>query len=153
MTSAARSARPTPAIPATAARTPSGPPPAEAGPLPTPSWATLAGPEREPWRPTSVVLELVPEDLAHCLVELHRLVSRALLDGPSKIIVDVSRLDCLSSTTMTALLWAHRRCRTRGASVLVRNPTPRSMELLIRTGVWHVLDVELGAPVRRAGAR
>jgi anti-anti-sigma regulatory factor len=64
-------------------------------------------------------------------------------------VVDASQVACLTSTTITALLWAQRRCRARGGAVVVRNPSARSMDLLIRTGLWDVLEVEAGAPAQR----
>ena len=88
------------------------------------------------------------EDLAQTLLDLHRAVAHGLLAGVRRIVVDTSAIGCLSSTTLTALLWAQRRCRARGGSVIVRNPSAKSTELLIRTGLWEVLEIEAGAPVR-----
>jgi len=34
---------------------------------------------------------------------------------------------------------------------VVRNPSARSMDLIIRTGLWDVLEVEAGAPRSLAG--
>jgi anti-sigma B factor antagonist len=96
----------------------------------------------------AVVVELRPEDLPHALLDLHRVVSQAVLRGACQVVVDASRVDCLSSTTITALLWAQRRCRARGGGVVLRNPSARSMDLIIRTGLWDVVEVEAGAPRR-----
>ena len=96
----------------------------------------------------AVVVDLRPEDLPHALLDLHRVVSQAVLRGACQVVVDASRVDCLTSTTITALLWAQRRCRARGGSVVLRNPSARSMDLIIRTGLWDVVDVEAGAPRR-----
>jgi anti-anti-sigma factor len=98
----------------------------------------------------TVVVELRPQELPHALVDLHRVVTQAVLHGACRVVVDASRVECLSSTTITALLWAQRRCRARGGGVLLRNPSARSMDLLIRTGLWDVLEVEVGTP-RPAG--
>ena len=97
------------------------------------------------------VVELQPEDLPHALLDLHRVVTHAVLRGASRVVVDVSRVDCLTSTTITALLWARRRCQARGGAVVLRNPSARSMDLIMRTGLWDVLEVEAGAP--RSGMR
>ena len=93
-----------------------------------------------------VVVELRPEDLPHTMLDLHRLVTEAVQRGASRVVVDVSQVDCLTSTSITALLWARRRCVARGGAVVLRNPSARSMELIIRTGLWDVLEVEAGAP-------
>lgn len=97
------------------------------------------------------VVELYPEDLPHALLDLHRVVTHAVLRGACRVVVDVSRVDCLTSTTITSLLWARRRCQARGGAVVVRNPSARTMDLIIRTGLWDVLEVEAGAP--RSGMR
>ncbi len=97
------------------------------------------------------IVELQPEDLPHALLDLHRVVTHAVQRGASRVVVDVSRVECLTSTTITALLWARRRCQARGGAVVLRNPSARSMDLIIRTGLWDVLEVEAGAP--RPGMR
>src|SRR5919199_5289434 len=98
-----------------------------------------------------VIVELRPEDLPHTMLDLHRVVTQAVLRGACRVVVDVSRVDCLTSTTITALLWARRRCQARGGAVVLRNPSARSMDLIIKTGLWDVLEVEAGAP--RSGLR
>ncbi len=98
-----------------------------------------------------VVVELRPEDLPHTLLDLHRVVTQAVLRGACRVIVDVSQVDCLTSSSITALLWARRRCVARGGAVVLRNPSARSMDLIIRTGLWDVIEVEAGAP--RSGIR
>ena len=97
------------------------------------------------------IVELQPEDLPHALLDLHRVVTHAVQRGASRVVVDVSRVECLTSTTITALLWARRRCQARGGAVVLRNPSARSMDLIMRTGLWDVLEVEAGAP--RSGMR
>ena len=106
-----------------------------------PAW-TLAGSAAS----LEVVVELRPEDLPHTLLDLHRVVTQAVLRGACRVVVDVSQVDCLDSTTITALLWARRRCVARGGGVVLRNPSARSMDLIMRTGLWDVLEVEAGAP-------
>ena len=113
---------------------------------PGPAW-TLAGTGAS----LEVVVELRPEDLPHTLLDLHRVVTEAVLRGACRVVVDVSQVDCLNSTTITALLWARRRCVARGGAVVLRNPSAGSMDLIIRTGLWDVLEVEAGAP--RSGMR
>ena len=93
-----------------------------------------------------VLVELRPEDLPHTMLDLHRVVTQAVMRGACRVVVDVSQVECLTSTSITALLWARRRCVARGGAVVVRNPSARSMDLIIRTGLWDVLEVEAGAP-------
>ena len=106
-----------------------------------PTW-TLAGDGAS----LEVVVELRPEDLPHAMLDLHRVVTQAVLRGACRVIVDVSQVDCLTSASITALLWARRRCVERGGAVVLRNPSARSMDLIIRTGLWDVIEVEAGAP-------
>ena len=111
-----------------------------------PTW-TLAGDGAS----LEVVVELRPEDLPHAMLDLHRVVTQAVLRGASRVVVDASQVECLTSTTITALLWARRRCVARGGAVVLRNPSAGSMDLIIRTGLWDVIEVEAGAP--RSGMR
>jgi anti-sigma B factor antagonist len=76
------------------------------------------------------------------LIDLRSRVQDVVLSGVRTIIVDVSQLDCLSSAMLTALLWAQRRCRARGGTVLLRAPSRRSLDMLQRTGLWNVLAIE-----------
>jgi len=99
----------------------------------------------------AVLIELTP-DVPHALLDLHRAVTQAVVRGACRVVVDVSQVDCLSSSTITAVLWAQRRCRSRGGAVVLRNPSARTMDLIIRTGLWDVLEVEAGAPAA-AGRR
>jgi anti-anti-sigma factor len=92
------------------------------------------------------IVELRPEDLPHAMLDLHRVVTQAVLRGACRVVVDVSQVDCLTSTSITALLWARRRCVARGGVVVLRNPSARRMDLIIRTGLWDVIEVEAGAP-------
>jgi anti-anti-sigma factor len=108
--------------------------------------ATLHDQARRASSLDAVVVELRPEDMPHALLDLHRVVTHAVQRGACRVVVDASLVDCLSSTTITALLWAQRRCRARGGSVVLRNPSARSMALVIRTGLWDVVEVEAGAP-------
>jgi anti-anti-sigma factor len=100
----------------------------------------------------AVLIELTP-DVAHGLLDLRRAVTEAVLQGACRVVVDVSRVDCLSSTTITAVLWAQRRCRARGGAVVLRNPSARSMDLIMRTGLWDVLEVEVEAGSSGSAAR
>ncbi len=94
----------------------------------------------------AVTVVLQPGDPANGVVDLRQVVA-CVLGGARTLVVDASRIDHLSSTVITALLWAQRRCGARGGSVVVRDPSRRSLEMLVRTGLKDVLDVErAGSP-------
>lgn len=92
-----------------------------------------------------VVMHLHPDDVCHDLVGLRDRVACLVVQGARTLVVDASQVQRLSSATITALLWAQRRCRARGGSVVVRRPSAETLQLLVRTGLYDVLDVELGA--------
>ena len=57
-------------------------------------------------------------------------------------VVDLSRVQHLSSTAVASFLWAHRICRARGGTVVLRGANRRTLDLLRRTGLWRVLRLE-----------
>jgi anti-anti-sigma regulatory factor len=82
-----------------------------------------------------------------------RRLPRLLDDGPSHLVVDLSRLDRLSSGAVRALLHIHEQCRSRGVAVMLRRPSRRSLGVLRRAGLLAALPVErAGHPVRPAPA-
>lgn len=90
-----------------------------------------------------VVMRLDPDDVTHDLVLVREQVSSLVLQGARTLVVDASGVQRLSSATITALLWAQRRCRARGGSVVVRRPSAETLQMLVSTGLYGVLDVEL----------
>ncbi len=92
--------------------------------------------------------DMVADGVATLRWQLHDLV----LAGARVLVVDVSRVEQLSSTAVAALLWAHRACRVRGGGVVLRRPNRRTLELLHRTGLWRVLQIEQPAPVGLSAA-
>jgi anti-anti-sigma factor len=81
--------------------------------------------------------------------ELHDLV----LAGGSHIVADVSGVHRLSSTTLAALLYVHRRCRARGGGVVLRGCNDATLDLLHRNGLHRVFHVEPGRRAARRGPR
>jgi anti-anti-sigma factor len=63
-------------------------------------------------------------------------------DGVCLVIVDVSEVDQISSTVLAALLDTHRVCRRRGGGVVIRHAGRRMSDVLRRTGLDRVFDVE-----------
>jgi anti-anti-sigma factor len=98
--------------------------------------------------PQAVVVRLHETTLPSGLVELRSAVVVVVRSGARLLVVDVSGLDQLSSPTVTALLWARRRCRVQGSAVVLRGAGRRLLRLLRRTGLADVFDLEApGAPV------
>lgn len=90
----------------------------------------------------AVVVRLDQTTLPSGLVELRSAVVAVVRSGARVLVVDVSGLDRLSSPTVTALLWARRRCRVQGSAVVLRGVTRRRMRLLRRTGLADLFDLE-----------
>ncbi|WP_138761018.1 STAS domain-containing protein [Modestobacter altitudinis] len=95
-----------------------------------------------------VVVRIDDELLADGLADLRWLLHDALLAGARGLTVDLSDVRQLSSTAVASLLWAHRTCRTRGGAVVLRGVNRRTDDLLRRTGLWRVMQVEDARPGR-----
>ncbi len=89
-----------------------------------------------------VTIRLSDELLAEGLADVRWLLRDALLAGARLLVVDLSRVSVLSSTAVASLLWAHRTCRARGGGVVLRGPNRRTEDLLQRTGLWRVMQLE-----------
>ncbi len=113
------------------------------------------GRSEQPEAEREVVLELGDTDLMSALRGLRRRLPPLLDEAPGTLVVDMSGLTQVSSATVAALLWVKRRCRSRGVVVMLRQPSPRSLDLLRRTGLHGSLPVESADPVprRRAAGR
>lgn len=103
----------------------------------------LASPSRSSEERT-VVVALDDEAVAQGLTELRSRLSEVLSAGNARLVVDVSRLDRISSGVVAALLRAKRKSRARGVEVVVRGSSEQSLGLLQRTGLGAVLDVQDG---------
>ena len=98
------------------------------------------------------VLELTEDMVADGVATLRWTLHDLVLAGARVLIVDVSQVEQLSSTAVAALLWTHRACRVRGGGVVLRSPNRRTLELLHRTGLWRVLQIEQSAPAGLSAA-
>lgn len=94
-----------------------------------------------------VTIQLDDELLAEGLADVRWLLHDALLAGARRLVVDLSKVTVLSSTAVASFLWAHRTCRARGGAVVLRSPNRRTEDLLHRTGLWRVIQME-GPPSR-----
>ena len=76
------------------------------------------------------------------LADVRWLLHGALLTGARHLVIDVTRVRSLSSSAVACLLWAHRSCRARGGAVVLRGANRRTEDLLHRTGLWRVIQLE-----------
>jgi anti-anti-sigma factor len=89
-----------------------------------------------------VTIHLDDSLFADGLADVRWLLHDALLAGARRLVVDLSRVQHLSSTAVASFLWAHRICRARGGTVVLRGANRRTLDLLRRTGLWRVLRLD-----------
>lgn len=89
-----------------------------------------------------VTIRLSDDLLADGLADVRWLLHDALLAGARRLVVDLSAVQHLSSPAVASFLSAHRTCRARGGSVVLRGANRRTLDLLHRTGLWRVLELE-----------
>ncbi|TYP80645.1 STAS domain-containing protein [Blastococcus xanthinilyticus] len=92
--------------------------------------------------PDEVVLRVTDDMLAEGVADIRWLLHDALLTGARWVVVDVRGVEHLTGAAAASLLSAHRTCRARGGSVVLRGPSRRTLELLRRTGLSRVLGLE-----------
>ena len=79
---------------------------------------------------------------AEGVADVRWLLHDALLAGARRLVVDLTGVQHLSSTAVASFLWAHRICRARGGAVVLRGANRRTEDLLHRTGLWRVLQID-----------
>ncbi|TFV64764.1 anti-sigma factor antagonist [Geodermatophilus sp. DF01-2] len=89
-----------------------------------------------------VTIHLDDDLLADGLADVRWLLHDALLAGARRLVVDLSGVQFLSSSAVASFLWAHRTCRARGGAVVLRGANRKTEELLHRTGLWRVIQLE-----------
>jgi anti-anti-sigma factor len=92
-----------------------------------------------------VTVRLSDELLADGLADIRWLLHDALLAGARHLVVDLGAVHQLSSPAVASFLSAHRTCRARGGAVVLRGANRRTLDLLHRTGLWRVLELEPAA--------
>lgn len=93
--------------------------------------------------PQKAIVTLSAADLGSGLSTLRwRLRGLVMEDGVSLVVVDVSDIDHISSTLLAALLDTHRVCRRRGGGVVIRHASRKMTDVLRRTGLDRVFEVE-----------
>jgi len=86
-----------------------------------------------------VVLRLTDAMVFDGLADLRWALHDALLAGVRRLVLDVTDVQCLSSSAVASFLAAHRTCRARGGGVVLIGANRRTEDLLHRTGLWRVL--------------
>ena len=104
--------------------------------------ARAAAESRIDARGDEVTIHLDDALFADGLADVRWLLHDALLAGARRLVVDLARVQHLSSTAVASLLWAHRICRSRGGAVVLRGANRRTLGLLHRTGLERVLRLE-----------
>jgi anti-anti-sigma factor len=92
--------------------------------------------------PQKAIVTVTETHLADGLSDLRWQLRDLVMDGATLVVIDVSDLDQISSTLLAALLDTHRVCRRRGGGVVIRHANRRAADLLHRTGLDKVFEVE-----------
>ncbi|MBY3553148.1 STAS domain-containing protein [Modestobacter lapidis] len=88
------------------------------------------------------VVDLSEALVADGLADARWLLHDALLSGARRVVVDLSQVSHLASPALASFLWAHRICRARGGALVLRGADRRTQDMLRRTGLTHVLQVQ-----------
>jgi anti-anti-sigma factor len=89
-----------------------------------------------------VTVRLSDDLLVDGVADVRWLLHDALLAGARRLVVDLEEVEHLSSPAVASFLSAHRTCRARGGTVVLRGANRRTLDLLHRTGLWRVLELE-----------
>ncbi len=100
-----------------------------------------------------MVVPLSDRTVREALHDLRWRTEEMLADGPEAVVVEVSGLTRLSSATVAALLWAKRRCTSRGVRLLLTDPDDALAGQLHRAGLDTVWDIQTGATPHLKGPR
>lgn len=92
--------------------------------------------------PQKAIVALSEADLDGGLPRLRWGLHELVMDGACLVVIDVSEIDQISSTLLAALLDTHRVCRRRGGGVVIRHAGRKLTDVLRRTGLDRVFEVE-----------
>jgi len=92
--------------------------------------------------PQKAIVMLSDADLDGELSSLRWRLRALVMDGVCLVVVDVSEVGQISSTLLAALLDTHRVCRRRGGGVVIRHAGRKMTDVLRRTGLDRVFEVE-----------
>lgn len=88
------------------------------------------------------IVDLAEVLVADGLADARWLLHDALLSGARRVVIDLTGVHQLASPALASFLWAHRTCRARGGALVLRGADRRTHDMLRRTGLSHVLDVQ-----------
>jgi anti-anti-sigma factor len=91
------------------------------------------------WCGDEATIRVTDDMLDSGVADLRWLIHAALVDGARRLVVDLDAVERLSSSAVASLLSAHRACRARGGRVVLHGAGRRTRDLLVRTGLRHVL--------------
>ncbi len=83
--------------------------------------------------------------LAGGLAELRWRLDELLDGGQEELVVDIAGVATVTSTTLSALLLARRRCHARDGRLLLRRPSRAASAVLRRSGLGPVFGLEAQA--------
>jgi anti-anti-sigma factor len=92
--------------------------------------------------PQKAIVTISDADLGSGLTALHWRLRGLVMEGACLVVIDVSDIGEMSSTLLAALLDTHRVCRRRGGGVVIRHASRKMTDVLRRTGLDRVFDVE-----------
>ncbi len=95
--------------------------------------------------PQKAIVALSETDLDDGLTVLRWRLRGLVMEGASLVVIDVSELGQISSTLLAALLDTHRVCRQRGGGVVIRHASRKMSDVLHRSGLDRVFEVEAAA--------
>lgn len=98
-----------------------------------------------------VVVPLSDRTVREALHDLRWRLEEILAGGPAAVVVEVAGLTRLSSVTVAALLWANRRCVTRGVRLYLSDPGGRLASQLRCAGLDTIWEIRTrSTPTRKA---
>lgn len=84
--------------------------------------------------------------LVQGLSDLRWRLPALLAGGAESLVIDLSGVERLSSSSIATLLWVKRACAARRVRVVLSRPSDRTLEVLTRTGLASVLEIESRLP-------
>jgi anti-anti-sigma regulatory factor len=84
------------------------------------------------------------------LTDLRSSAARVLSSGGSVLVVDVSGVERLTSTVVSALLWVRRICAARQVRLVLNGLSDQHVDVLRRTGLTAALDSRLDSRLDRS---
>ncbi len=78
---------------------------------------------------------------AHTFEELEDAINRKFSDGAYKLVVDLARVEYISSAGAGVFIWAHSESQENGGDVIILNPTKNVMQVFELLGLTQVFRI------------